>query len=674
MLNVIHAWLLRPAVFFALTISAVVPASAASRLVSAGEDLQNALNQAQGGDTITLAAGATFKGNFVLPPNPSGQWITIQSSMMSSLPGAWGRVAPQLANLMPKIVTPNAGAALIIPSGSNYYRIQGIEFSVEPWVYVNDLIEAGTVTETSISELPHHLVFDRNYVHGDPNSGGKRGLALNSGMTVVQNSYFKDFLSDWQDTQAICGWNGIGPFTIKNNHLEAAGEIVAFGGATPSIPGLVPSDIMISNNEFYKPMSWWYFGKNYIEKNVRAKNHLELKNAQKVTIQNNTFTNNYVGADQLGFMLVLGVRDEGGLVPWATVSNVTVKNNLFQHTAAGVLLMGHDADGGGTAGNFTFTGNTWLDMGGYGGDGRMYEILNEVHGINIDHETAFPTGWLLVFDQAPSSGVKVTNSIFTAGWGIVGTGVGTGEPAMAYYNADGMFANNALINGWWYGFTGDHFGPYTLLGSIDEAGFSNFTGNDVSLANTSVLKGQATDSSDLGSNFKTILNMNTTGVSALNPTGSGTAPNGWVNIVSKLSGKCMDLATWQGSDWGQAPGTRIAQFPCWGNGTNSMQLFQFNPTYDGYKISIKLSGQQLEIGGGPGATSPGTVLQQWQYWGGMNQLFEISSVDGEYVTLHPVHSQLCLGLEDNSTDNNIPVVQKVCTGSDEQQWKFVPAR
>ena len=659
MLNVLSARLLRSGFFCALSALAVMPAGAASLLVSAGGDLQGALNQAQGGDTIILAAGAAFVGNFTLPANNTHRWITIQSSAMSSLPAAGKRVSSTQALSMPRIVTPNAGAVLTIPGGANYYRIEGIEFTVASGVYVNDLIDAGTSTESSVSQLPHHLVFDRDYVHGDPVSGGKRGLALNSATTTVENSYFADFTSDWQDTQAICGWNGSGPFTITNNHLEAGTEIVAFGGAVPSISGLIPSNIVVENNEFYKPMSWWWGSANYIGRHIRAKNHLELKNAQNVTIQNNTFSGNFVGADQLGFMLVFGVRDESGQVPWATVANVIVKNNLFQHTAAGVLFMGHDGDGGGTAGECSLSNNTWLDMGGYGGDGRMYQIMNDVRGITIDHETAFPAGWLMVFAEGASSSVKVTNSIFTSGWGIAGDGGLTGESAMSQYNSDGFFANNAVISGWTSGFTGAHFATNVFPGSVWEAGFVNFTGNNVRLTANSPLIGQANDGLNLG-----LLEVNT--VSGLEVENSAPAPNGWVNIVSESSGNCLDVP---GSS--TAPGTALIHYPCTGNAN---QQFAFAPVWNGYKITARHSGQQFDMAGGPSATSPGALLLQYPYWGGANEVFEISKSVGGYVTLHPAHSQLCLGAATAWTNNGLAIVQEPCSGADNQKWKFVPVQ
>ena len=668
------ARVLRTGCCYSFLMFALHPAHAASLLVPAGGDLQGALSQAQAGDTITLAAGASFIGNFTLPSNNVRQWITIQSSAMSSLPGAGQRVSPSQTPLMPKIMSPNAGAALLIPSGANYYRIQGVEFTVAPGVYVNDLIQTGVATETVASQLPHHLLFDRDYIHGDPLSGGKRGIALNSATTTIENSYFAAFTSDWQDTQAICGWNGPGPFTIQNNHLEAGTEIVAFGGAPPAILGLIPSHIIIENNEFYKPLSWWDLSPNHTGAHVRAKNHIELKNAQNVLIENNTFTNNFIGADQLGFMLVLNVRDEYGAVPWATVSNVTVKYNLFQHTAAGVLLMGHDADGGGTAGNFSFSNNVWLDMGGYGGDGRMYEVLNHVNGIKVNHETAFPTGWLMVFDEGPSSGIKVTNSIFTAGTGIAANG-SLGESVMKLYNPDGFLAKNVVIGGWSGGFTGAHFTNNMLPSSTGEVEFMNLAGDDVRLATSSPFKGQATDGLDLGVNVptqNTALAANALNVaSGLGGGESAQVPNGWVSIISKASGKCMDLATWNGSNWGQAPGTPVTQHGCWGG---AMQQFQFWPVYDGYKVTIKLSGQQFDMAGGPSATSPGVALIQYPYWGGSNEVFETRNAAPGYVTILPLNSHLCLGLAASSTDDGVPIVQQACTGADNQQWKLTPAQ
>ncbi len=48
-------------------------------------NLQPAIDAAAAGDTITLAAGQTFVGNFVLRAKPGSGWITIRSDAAHTL-------------------------------------------------------------------------------------------------------------------------------------------------------------------------------------------------------------------------------------------------------------------------------------------------------------------------------------------------------------------------------------------------------------------------------------------------------------------------------------------------------------------------------------------------------------------------------------------------------------
>src|SRR5947209_1533688 len=348
-----------------LAASCTMPVFAVDIPVAAGSNLQTALNKAKAGDTVTIAAGASFVGHFVVPANPGPQTIVIQSSAMTSLPSPSTRVSNTNSGAMPKLISPDGNSALVIPSGANYYKIQGIEVAPASGVYAQDLVQVGTASETSVGALPHDIDFDRVYVHGDPSAGTKRGIALNGGSTTVENSYFSAFTSTSQDTQALCGWNGPGPYNILNNYLEAGTETVAFGGAPTAIQGVIPSDIIIRGNSFFKPLSWR--GKYWV------KNHIEFKNAQRVTIDNNTFENNWVGADQRGFAFVFQVRTEYGNVPWATVSNITITNNRIVHSAAGADFGSVDDSSPipGTSFGFTVKNNVWDDISAnWGGDGR----------------------------------------------------------------------------------------------------------------------------------------------------------------------------------------------------------------------------------------------------------------------------------------------------------------
>src|SRR5690606_14174067 len=100
-----------------------------------------------------------------------------------------------------------------------------------------------TAAQDSYALIPSDIVLDRVIVQGDPSRGQKRGIALNSAFTTIRNSHITDIKGIGQETHAIAGWNGPGPFLIENNYLEAAGINIPFGGAEPHIHSLVPSDI-----------------------------------------------------------------------------------------------------------------------------------------------------------------------------------------------------------------------------------------------------------------------------------------------------------------------------------------------------------------------------------------------------------------------------------------------
>jgi hypothetical protein len=81
-------------------------------------------------------------------------------------------------------------------------------------------------------------------------------------------------------------------FRTVNNYLEGAGENLMFGGADPSIPDLVPSDIEIRGNPFFKPLSWKIGHLTYAGRPWSVKNIFELKNARRVLAEGNLLEHN----------------------------------------------------------------------------------------------------------------------------------------------------------------------------------------------------------------------------------------------------------------------------------------------------------------------------------------------------------------------------------------------
>ena len=85
-----------PSAYF-LTAMANTPAPGSTIVVTAGGNLQTALNNARCGDTIMLTAGATFKGLFRVPSKPcdNSHWVIIRTSAPNSaLPAEGSRMLP----------------------------------------------------------------------------------------------------------------------------------------------------------------------------------------------------------------------------------------------------------------------------------------------------------------------------------------------------------------------------------------------------------------------------------------------------------------------------------------------------------------------------------------------------------------------------------------------------
>jgi hypothetical protein len=178
-----------------VSVLAAATAQAATIAVPAGGDLQAALDAAQPGDVITLEPGATYTGNFVLPNKGDGSaYITIRSATSdTAFPDYGVRITPAYSALLPKIKSPNALQAMVTAVGAHHYKLMFLEFQAN----LNGAgeiiaIGAGDSTQTDLSQVPYAFILDRLYVHGDPELGQKRCIALNSSDTTVVNSWVSD--------------------------------------------------------------------------------------------------------------------------------------------------------------------------------------------------------------------------------------------------------------------------------------------------------------------------------------------------------------------------------------------------------------------------------------------------------------------------------------------------
>ena len=84
------------------------------------------------------------------------------------------------------------GPVIAAAPGAHHYRFVGVEIAPRDGVFLKNLIELG-IGASSVDSLPHHLSFERCYVHGDRVLGARRGIAMNARNVLVADSYFADF-------------------------------------------------------------------------------------------------------------------------------------------------------------------------------------------------------------------------------------------------------------------------------------------------------------------------------------------------------------------------------------------------------------------------------------------------------------------------------------------------
>jgi hypothetical protein len=468
------------------------PAAGATITVNAGADLQAAINKALPGDTLLLAAGATFVGNFVLPVKSGTSYITIRSAAAdSSLPGASTRIDSTFAAMLPKIQSPNSLAAMATAPGAHHYRLQCLEFLANAQG-IGDVVQLGdgSSAQNTLASVPHDLVVDRVYIHGDPTSGQKRAIALNSAATTIVNSYIANIWAPGQDSQAIAGWNGPGPFTISNNYLEAAGENFLLGGADPSIPNLVPSNITFTQNHLSKQIAWEQ------RTGMSVKNLLELKNAQNITIDSNILEHCWLDA-QTGFAVLFTPRNQGGTAPWSVVQHVRFTNNIVRHVSSGVNILGNDNDYPSQLTNdIVILNNLFYDVSSaYGGNGRFL-MTGGGTNVTVDHNTVIQDGWTDVYAYGPPvTGFTFTNNILPDySWAILGDNTTPGNNAIQTYYPGSTLLRNVIAGSDPSTYPTGNFYPATFTA----VGFVDLAGGNYALSASSPYLHSATDGTAVG--------------------------------------------------------------------------------------------------------------------------------------------------------------------------------
>jgi hypothetical protein len=388
------------------TAMANTPANGAMVNVSTTAQLKlalAALSTLTCGERIILTAGMVYSGNFLIPQVvcPTGNWIYLQSSMVSSLPAESARYTttytssdsvnhtvtlPQFGpcyagvtslpgrppfncpavpgTYTAQLISPNGNAALTFVSFSTAVRLIGLEVTRTTGTgYVNSLIN-------SYDQNLSYIILDRVWCHGDENEDETKlclDTSTDSYMAVVDsylgNFYCVSAIGACTDAHAIGGGdNDTLNYTsdnvekFVNNFIEASGENIIYGGA-PSIK--VPANFEIRLNTFFKPLQWNPSDPAY-NGGVRGhalivKNLFELKNANLVLLEGNQMFNNWAGFSQDGTAVLLTPKNGNNECPICSVANVTVRYNTINSSAGAFQLVVTEDD----SGHLSVGGNNW---------------------------------------------------------------------------------------------------------------------------------------------------------------------------------------------------------------------------------------------------------------------------------------------------------------------------
>ena len=425
---------------------------------------------------------------------------------------------------MPRVLDPTGNGAISTALGANHYRPVGLSIAASPevantWALVN--LGNGGTQQSDLSVVAHDLILDRVYIHGDPKRNCFRCVALNSARTAVVDSYLAEGHAQGYDAQAICGWNGPGPYKIVNNQLEGSGENVMFGGPDPRIPDLVPSDIEFRYNHCFKPLAWRIDDPAYAGIPWTVKNLFELRNARRVLIEGNTFENSWAHA-QNGTAILFTVRNQDGHAPWSAVQDVTMVNDRLRNAPTAFVVMGHDSPNQSRQSQRCLIRNNLFE-----GIERMgFLITAGSDDVEIDHNTFVPLDYSSLCmtglrGRDPASGeaiglpcrrLKLTNNVM--GFGIYGPVIDGGQNTFAEAFPGLTWEQNLFVG---YGEGRAAMAPNNASfppGSLFEAektadggagdadwsavGFVDYAGGIYRLTEASKYRGLGTDGEDIG--------------------------------------------------------------------------------------------------------------------------------------------------------------------------------
>jgi hypothetical protein len=456
------------------------PASARRIILRQGDDLQAALDSARRGDEIVLARGTTFNGGFTLRRKSGAGWIVLRGETDPSTAGVRPQPA-QFASAAKLVTSRNGVPVLDAEAGASGYWITGIEVAAAPQVTTMGsliyLSPAGGVA----ANVPSRIVLERLYVHGHEQMNIQRCVHFDATDAAVVDSWISECHYRGLDSQAILVITSPGRLLFRNNFLSGAGENLMIGGGGPNVAGMLPEDVEIVGNHFYKPLAWQRAG-------WTVKNLLEIKIGRRIDIRDNYLENNWV-MGQIGFAVVIKASDQDA-ASWVRTSDIVFRRNIVSGSAAGINIF---EDGPVGTNRVAILANQFSNVGltSLGGVGRMLQFVGRLTDIEVRHNTMVfgqagrTAGSAIMMDGSGSERISIVNNVFEGGeYGFILSGGGTGLSGVQRYAASSAVVGNAISLQ-----SGSGYGAQNMVvPTVAGFGFADVERGDFRLVSTSRLR------------------------------------------------------------------------------------------------------------------------------------------------------------------------------------------
>jgi len=467
----------------------VAPTGAVIRVPASIGNLQGAIDAAGCSARILLAAGATYTGNYRLRNKGCTSYTDIATE--TALPAEGVRVSVATSANYAHLRTPGGNVpTLMADAGAGFYRIMGVTIDAPSTVTaLGALVEFHTDPLTDVAQLAHDIILDRVVIQGHDLLQLRRCALLNALRVAVVDSYLTGCHATGSDSQAILFWDTPGPIKVVNNYLEGAGENLMIGGADPKLPGVVPADIEIRGNHFFKPLAWKASGAWTI------KNLLELKIGKRVLIEGNVLENIWP-AGQTGFAIVIKSVNQSNTAPWSETSDVTISRNVIRNAAHGIDISAHPEPYPVIWGSRMAVTQNLLLLTGSSARGLMLD--GSTAGVTIANNTVLgSTGHALLLYGPKQVGTLAFHNNLVETWIKSADGFDYGTPALNGHLAS-WTATGTLFVISYSNVIALHPPGNFFAAALGVVGFVDLVGGNYRLTSASLFKGKGTDGKDPG--------------------------------------------------------------------------------------------------------------------------------------------------------------------------------